>query len=254
MAINRQLWTKHFIKNKLPAWTCSKCNVGLLEIQNNTLNAEETGDSRLARDHEAWDPEWIQYRFVALLKCNNKHCQDCVTVTGRGEVKEVFYSNYGHYEQEYLDIFYPEYFSPAPQIFSIPENTPENIKKEILHSFSVFLSDANAAGNRVRTCVELILNQQKIIKTKSTKKGREKLTLHMRIKEFESKHKELGENLLAIKWLGNDASHSTGLKVDDIFDAYEILHHVLNEIYDNRSKRIKKLTEQINRKKGKLSK
>ncbi|MBX3059119.1 MAG: hypothetical protein KF770_21835 [Anaerolineae bacterium] len=76
------------------------------------------------------DPEWIQYRFVALLKCNNKHCQDCVTVTGRGEVKEVFYSNYGHYEQEYLDIFILNILAQHHKYSLIPENTLKTLKKK----------------------------------------------------------------------------------------------------------------------------
>lgn len=255
MPINRKLWIQYFVQNKLPTWTCSKCNVGLLEIQKGTFSFEETGESKLAHGHDAWEPEWINYRFVALLKCNNKHCIDIVTLAGRGEEKETYYDNCGHTEQEYLKVFYPEYFCPPPRIFPIPEKTPENIKNEIMHSFRIFLTDQNAAGNRIRTCVEMILNQQKIIKTKlSKKRTRENITLHTRIKEFEKKHKELGENLLAIKWLGNAASHSSGLNVNDIFDAYSILHHVLNEIYDSRSKRIKKLTKDINKKKGKLSK
>ena len=254
MIINRKLWTQYFIKNKFPPWTCLKCSVGLLELQKNTLNVEDTGDSRLARGHDAWEPDWIDYRFVALLKCNNKECRDCITLSGTGKVREAIIENYGYPEQEYLDVFYPKYFSPPPQIFPIPANTPEDIKEEIVQSFSIFLSDPNAAGNRVRTCIELILNQQKINKTVTKSGKRKPLTLHSRITLFKTKFNELGKNLLAIKWLGNAASHASGLEIDDIFDAYEILHHVLNEIYDNRTKQISQLTKKINKKKGKLSK
>ncbi len=87
MTIDRKLLTQYFIKNKFPPWTCLKCGVGLLELQKNTLNIEDTGDSKLSRGHDAWEPDWIDYRFVALLKCNNKQCVDCVTLTGTGEVR-----------------------------------------------------------------------------------------------------------------------------------------------------------------------
>ena len=253
MAINRELWSEYFSKSKFPSWTCSKCNLGLLEIQKDIFKYKETGGSRSARNHPAWEPDWIKYRFVALLKCNNKNCADSVSLAGRGEVIEFHDENYGHEIEPYLPVFYPEYFYPPPQIFLIPENTPEDIKDEVLNSFSIFLSDTNAAGNRIRTCVEMILDQKKIIKTGMKKERRINLTLHQRIEKFKLKYKELGENLLAIKWLGNAASHPTGLSIDDIFDAFEILQHVLNELYDNRSKRIQKLTKQINSKKGKRS-
>jgi len=255
MSIDKNLWQKPFYKNKFPTWTCSTCGVGLLELQKNTLNFEESGESLAAKSHDAWDPEWLFYRFSALLKCNNQNCGDCSVITGRGEVIEVHYQDHNNvYEQQWVERFYPEYINPPPQIFPIPSKTPDEIRDEILASFSIFLLEPNAAGNRIRTSIETLLTHQKINKIKVIRGKRRRLSLHERIQAFQTKHQEISDNLLAIKWIGNAASHTTGLKTDDIFDAYEIMHHVLIELYEKRSARIKKLTTAINKRKGTLSK
>ena len=96
----------------------------------------------------------------------------------------------------------------------------------------------------------MILDHQKIKKTTiSKKKKRVKLTLHDRIIEYGKKKNQLSKNILAIKWIGNSASHTQGLEIDDIFDAYDLLHHVLNEIYDNRTNHIAKITKARNKRK-----
>lgn len=44
---------------------------------------------------------------------------------------------------------------------------------------------------------------------------------------------------MAIKWLGNDASHQGTLVKDDVLDGYEVMQYVLNERYEMRVKREK---------------
>jgi len=180
-------------------------------------------------------------RFCAILRCNNKDCQESAAITGRGCVKH-------EYEYEYVEYYEPEYCHPPPAIFKIPENTPERVAAEILQSFSIFFSQPNSAGNKIRIAVEILLDCQRVKKTTISKKTgkRVKLTLHDRIIAYGKKKNQLSENILAIKWIGNSASHTQGLEVDDIFDAYDLLHHVLNEIYDNKAKHIKKITKARN--------
>jgi hypothetical protein len=256
MLIDRDFWKQQFEKDRFPVWMCSTCNTGILELQSDTFRFTHTGESgQLFKKSDAWEPEWIRYRFCTFLKCNNKKCQDTAILTGSGRVNEYLQNSYGIAEEVFVDEFFPEYCNPPPLIFEIPEKTPQKIKKQILESFSVFFSQPNSAGNKIRTCIEILLTDQKINQTKISKKRKEefRLSLHDRIKIFGGKFPDLSENILAIKWIGNSASHTDGLVVDDIFDSYELLHHVLNELYANRHKHINKLTKAINNRKGKLS-
>ena len=250
---------KRFTKDQFPTWTCSSCNRGLLVPLKDTFNFRDTGSSELGRMHEAWEPEWIEYRFCVLLKCNNNQCREVATLTGNGKVAEVLIYHQGIPDQDHIDIFFPEYCCPPPAVFSIPEDTPDQVRNEILDSFSVFFSLPDVAGNRIRASIEALLTSQKVNKTRlksvaGGKKKRKRLSLHERILKFGEKNQDLSNKLLAIKWLGNEASHTGGLSIDDIFDAYEILNYVLNEIYADNRKRIDELASKINKLRGRRSK
>jgi hypothetical protein len=57
-----------------------------------------------AHSHEAWDPDWIDYRFVATMKCNNERCGKIVVVGGEARLSEE--ENYdfdGEYRQKYVN-------------------------------------------------------------------------------------------------------------------------------------------------------
>ncbi len=95
------------------------------------------------------------------------------------------------------------------------------------------------------------MDAQGIPKKAKNKKGKfDDLTLHARIERFAKKQAEVGANLLAIKWLGNSGSHSTDLTANDMLDAFELLAHALEEIYEKKSAKLKKLTAAIIKKKG----
>lgn len=69
-------------------------------------------------------------------------------------------------------------------------------------------------------------------------------------KEFRKKESELADLILAVKWIGNEGSHLGSLKRQDIIDAYSILEHALNKLYDDREKMIKNKATKINKHKG----
>ena len=57
--------------------------------------------------------------------------------------------------------------------------------------------------------------------------------------------------LLAIKWIGNEGSHpEKSLTKNDVIDLYEILEHVLSELFENKSKTILAKAKKINKAKG----
>ena len=71
--------------------------------------------------------------------------------------------------------------------------------------------------------------------------------------EAKNKNANLGDLediLYAIKWLGNAGSHGNSeITIDDVFDAYEFMNHILNEIYEPKQK-LEKLAKEIRKKKG----
>ena len=96
------------------------------------------------------------------------------------------------------------------------------------------------------------MNYYKVKKTTIDKKGKRRgLSLHARIEEFRRKFPNEADMLMAIKWIGNSGSHaSEKLTKDDTLDGFEILEHVIHKLFETETKRIKKLTKIINKKKG----
>jgi hypothetical protein len=60
----------------------------------------------------------------------------------------------------------------------------------------------------------------------------------------------LGSQLMALKWLGNTASHEGGVSRDDLLDAFEILEHNLRELIEHRSARVAELARKLTKKHG----
>lgn len=249
MPVKRALWREPLTKTYVPLWHCPTCAGGYLKQKPNSLQFHETSQSREAHSHEAWDPEWIEYRFSVLLLCNNEKCQEPVTVLGKGKVDLVQTADEGDYE--YVESFYPEHVAPSPDLIEIPDNYPEEVSDALKRAFVASWSDFSAAGNHIRVAVERLLDHLKEPKTKVGKSGkRERLNLHTRIDALARRDKELSDSLLAVKWLGNVASHTDDLSQEDIFDALDILDVILGDLFVRHRARVKKLVAAINKNKG----
>jgi hypothetical protein len=67
------------------------------------------------------------------------------------------------------------------------------------------------------------------------------------------KYKELVDMLLAVKWLGNAGSHDGDKPtIADVRMTYDLLEHVLSEIYEKKTGELKAVAKKINKKKGPL--
>jgi len=172
-------------------------------------------------------------------------------MTGYGNVEYINYYDQvsDQHEEALIEEFTPTFFHPTLNIFRISENCPELVKNEIIDSFKLFWFDLPSCANKVRTSLELLLNEQKVNKTTSTKKGR-RLKLHERIVEYKKKNEQVADFLLAIKWIGNTGSHIGTLERNDLLDAYELLDFSLSKLYDNKETELEKLQREINKRKG----
>jgi hypothetical protein len=205
----------------------------------------ETIESRAAKQSEDWEPEWEEERFAGLLVCNRDECAEPVSVCGR-----TFNEPSDEEPNQWDRVYAPKFFLPAPPIFRIPFGTIDLIRNELERAWSLYWSDTASCANRIRTTVELLLTHLDIPKFTRT---RARLSLHARIDRFkkrEPKLAELADSLMAVKWLGNAGSHVGELNKDDVLDGFELIEVVLVEVFEQRSKRLKRLRTDIIKRKG----
>lgn len=241
-----------FTRSNTPDWLCPLCKKGLLRFVDGKFHAEERKNSKDAHSHEAWDPDWIEYVYSGLLRCGNASCGEFVTNSGTGGVDiDIVIGDDGEPEQTWGDFFRPKYFEPPLRLIDLPDECPASVSDPLQESFRLFFSSPAAASNNVRIALEALLTELGV-KRFNTKNGKRIfLSLHSRISLLPAKHSELGELLLAIKWLGNAGSHAdSAVTIDDVMDAYELIDHVLQELYAQKAKKAKALAKKINKKKG----
>jgi hypothetical protein len=207
----------------------------------------------LARQEDVdWEPDWTRYRFVALLRCDNGRCAEPAVAHGEGRVEL-------DPEEGSEDAFYPRFIYPSPDLFTIAKGCPPALAVQIRRAFVLSWGDYDACANQTRIALERLLTEQRV-PAYSIKNGHRRfLSLHSRIERFadstSTKTKHLSDLMKAVKWLGNVGSHglpdnAKRLNRSDIFDAFDLLQYVLDELYTKKSSNLSKLAREINRRKG----
>jgi hypothetical protein len=213
------------------------------------LSKEWTADTQEASSHEGFEASWVEQRFVAILRCDNRKCGDIAVVAGTGKVDE--YPDEDLTEMLYEDVYYAKYVAPSPSLISIPTNCPGEVVAELKSAFVASWGDYAAAGNRIRAAVERLLDALRVQKQTANGNGKRRLlVLHDRITQIKSRYPEVHDALLAIKWLGNAGSHTDSLTRDDVFDALDIFESVLSNLYSKHPSVIKRLVKSVNARKG----
>lgn len=249
--MNRAIWKQNLTDSSIPSWPCPSCGTGILLLKKGTFIKEETVSSRRAKEDADWEPEWTEYRFTCLATCAVNWCREIIVVSGTGSIKHFQTSWDG--EDVYMDSFEAKFVCPSPDIIQVPVSCPKELKAELKSAFSLYWSDARACANRIRSCIELLLTEKGIRRFNCNKGQRYKINLHDRIEFFKKKFQELGDALLAVKWIGNEGSHIGKLTKDDLCDAFEMLEHILDELFIKRKQKVAKLAKAINKKKGPIS-
>jgi hypothetical protein len=209
---------------------------------------EETGPSKLAHSHDAWEPDWIENRFVALMTCSLASCGEVAAVSGTSPSD--FFEDYEHGFQELINLFEPRSIDPCPMPILVPKATPEAVKDAIWQAAAVTWSNDEAGANKIRSAVERLLDAKKVKKTATKSGKRTRLNLHDRIVQFHKIDPENADILLAIKWLGNTGSHALELSRDDVLDAFDMLELVLENLYGKTKQMILKKVAAVNKNKG----
>jgi hypothetical protein len=112
-------------------------------------------------------------------------------------------------------------------------------------------SDLGASGSRLRTSVELLLDDFKIPREGKGTKKTYRLSLQDRINAFKAVDADYATTLDALRIVGNLGTHENELRRNVLLDAFEIYEDALSELYGNHKKKIEALRKKIIEKKGK---
>jgi hypothetical protein len=250
--IDRKLYKGWFKQKDMSSWLCPTCNKGVLQLDPKKFICEYNSATK-QNIHEEWfeAPEWIVNTFTAVLTCTNPSCEEIVISSGTGSIEPEHVETYDGFDLDYVEYYKPLFFHPSLQIFSIPDKTPEDVKKAIKSSFSLLFNNQTSAANQIRIALECLLTHMKINRYRNSRGKRKRLNLHERINLLPAKYQHVKDLCFAIKWLGNSGSHcGDEITMDNVFDGYDMLSFLLDELYANRQTHAKQLAKKINTKKG----
>jgi hypothetical protein len=222
---------------------CPECQDGKLEIiKKNVFLVEYEKYNKEAKSYEDFDIDWLRYGFHGFLECNN--CHEKIVFAGNSTPNTRYYYDDG---PEMYDELIIEYVERPPYIIEINSKIPKEIKEILIDSFKLYWIDINSCANKIRICLELMMDLFEIQKYKLVKNKRKLLSLHERISIFSRNNTSLESILTSIKWIGNYASHNEKITKEDLLDGYTLLEYALKKIYNDNEKEIMKIAKSINK-------
>lgn len=227
MPVKRELWKRALTPTYCPPWPCPSCRNGTLRLAPKTFHQEETAASRRASVQDDFGPYDVRLVFVAMLGCAT--CKESVACSGVGELtREEVEDPLGNVSIEYPPIFWPVYFSPPMLLLDVSSKVPAAVRESLKNSFASFFSDFGAAANHVRQCAEEILTLAGVPGRNAN--GRF-VNMESRIQTFKGNDPDNADRISALRWIGNFGSHPGTLTCEDLFNAYDILEVLLEDLY-----------------------
>lgn len=208
---------------------CRTCGEGYVSWEK--PEAARNEQSMKDMDHLGWEPEWITGTMHVIGHCDNSECKQTVVGVGKFRVGYATADFGSEYEGiPYAEFYKLEYFNPPLPLLSLPEAVPQNVRNAIDRAAPIIFVDPSSAATVLRASIELFLTNWGI--PAYDKKDR-RINLHNRIElwKTETGNQEVGEQLLAIKWIGNSGSHEgEPLSVRAVIDGLEFFEAAFNEL------------------------
>lgn len=245
--MDKDFFKTYFKLDSIPAYKCPACRKGTL------MKVDHFAQSTAASNREMeqgsvegwWEPENDVQIFRVDLKCGS--CQEIIIVIGDGFVEQEHEVDFnGEWERYWVTYYRPQYFWPPLQFINCPPATPDDVCKHLHNAAAQYFSSPASACNSLRMAAEEILNTLGI--ERST---REKfISLGNRIKKLPNDSNEFAL-LDAIRWLGNDGSHSDStLNHDDVESAFTIMDVLVEVLFSDRQRKTIELAGKIRESKG----
>jgi hypothetical protein len=268
MKIDSKKFALRIREDEVPHWTCPHCDVVTLILRKDQLKVIETGDSLRNQNDDNWSPDWNEGIFVAKLQCPNPHCEEPIYFSGNAALDYAYHDDPPRGEdipiggfpvyKWFLNI---KYFSKSIKLFPLHKYYPKKVTEMLNKAFGLLWSDSASCANKIRSVVELILDNLKVKKNGKSKMnaaGKSKrvpMTLSNRIttlRQDKPKFSAACDKLDAVRWIGNTGSHGDDEKLerDDLLEAFDFLESAIDIIYNPHPKRQERRVKKIIKKKG----
>ncbi|NWC70363.1 DUF4145 domain-containing protein [Pseudomonas sp. P7758] len=248
--LDKKNLTGAFVVGEFPKYQCPTCRSGVL-VMDGELESNEIGETKKHSMEEWWDYEFSQLTFSCALSC--MACSEKVFVVGTGYI-DLHYEQGSHEDDVYTSYqgFYkPEFFCPNLQFIDIPTATPKEVRQHLLTAFKLYFSDPGSSCNSMRCAVEHVVTSLGVPPLKS---GEKFYPLKERIDAIAPGNEGVVILLNAIRWLGNSGSHAVrDFQAADALHAFEILELLLEEVYEDRKRKIIDLAQAVNIRRGPVS-
>jgi hypothetical protein len=245
-----------FTENSNPTILCGVCKDGYLSVEN--IDKKEDTDSNSSHEHPDWEPEWITGLISVSLSCSKPTCKAIAVAIGRWRVVfdvVIEHDDYGNPIQvpTYKDEFKIVSILPTSPLVITPAGTPEIVEGLLVEAASIAPTSPGAAANRIRTAIDELLTAHGVARYRVAARLRRKIRIstHERIDIFRAKNAEAADMLLAVKWIGNNGTHTDTVSIQEVLDGAELFSHALEMIYDTKKVELKKKAKKINARKGK---
>lgn len=240
----------------IPAWPrvgCPECRIGTVGHEAVTQHLDAASRALVEQSRRDWNgPDELSGPFSGTLACDNHDCEARLVVAGDWAYSWDVDLTDG--SAHLTDFYRVRFVLPPLRLFEPPAATPSSVQAEITASGVVVFANPSAAGNRLRRAVEELLDAQRVRKTelraRRGKQVRERLSLHQRIELFGVRYPNVKDVLLAVKWIGNDATHGQEMTVADVLLCATVLEAALRSLYDRSDADLRALVSRINSQRG----
>ena len=230
MGEKRDLWVEEFELDGMPPHSCPRCRHGYISIVPDTLHEETIADSQRYLRETDNDPEFDYRRFSCLLRCNNRDCQEVIVMAGKSRHELYFVEEIG--EMKYKTLYAPTFIQPGPMLADIPIGTPKPVDDALRDGFTLFWSDLGSSANKLRIAAERLMDAKKVPTTQLNRHRKRVLrNLSNRIDFYAQANPHHKLFLDALRWVGNQGSHTGDVDRDDLITGYELMQEGLRELY-----------------------
>lgn len=244
MPVERELWFSGFSRKSVPALPCPRCK-GVLAPNGDPRVEEPKHMLHYRTQHsEDWSPEYDCDRFSLHLQCTTDACGEIVVMAGRTVYEEFYDETENGWNQWGESLLVPKTVYPAPPMFRIPPNTPDEVAGQLGLAFQLYWTDLSSCLGRVRTSVELLLDDLKIPTQKVSQKTGKTVPMNLsdRIDAYKAQtgDQDASDSFDALRLVGNLGTHETKVSAEALFDAMDVYEDVLIKVYGDKSVLAKK--------------
>lgn len=248
--MNLDLLKEKLHSDRCPSWTCGKCMIGAVALRENSYATNATAIS-IVMDDLTGNREDALYLYSAIADCTLTRCGESYIISGTARWQ---YDTDPHdpYSQQWKAHTIRSVF-PALAFIDIPSQTPEPVRRHIKRACVLYWSDRLACLNALRVGVEAICDAKGIPATRPRQGGGStNIPLHNRLEQLGQTDPEPADILMAAKWLGNAGSHLMDREpdVDDAIDAFRLVEHALDRVYDERGQEARSIADRVNQRRG----